>query len=101
LIKYIQDIVIDETIYPRTGFDPDIVERYREAMAAGAIFPPLAITTDGRLLDGRHRLEAYKLIGMDEVEVIIEDPFDPAARAVELNLWHGKPWTKLEMRGRG
>ncbi|WP_034631182.1 helix-turn-helix domain-containing protein [Desulfotruncus alcoholivorax] len=96
--KKISDIVIDETIYPRADFDPDTVERYREAMTAGAIFPPIVITQDNRLLDGRHRLEAYKLVGAAEVEVTIEDPADPAARAVELNLHHGKPLTKGEMK---
>ncbi|WP_114679319.1 helix-turn-helix domain-containing protein, partial [Desulfotruncus alcoholivorax] len=96
--KKISDVVIDETIYPRADFDPDTVERYREAMTAGAIFPPIAITQDNRLLDGRHRLEAYKLVGTAEIEVKIEEPADPAARAVELNLRHGKPLTRGEMK---
>ena len=94
----INNIAIDETIYPRTNFDPDTVERYREAMAAGAKFPPIVITRDNRPLDGRHRFEACIQIGTDDVEVIIENPDDPAARAVELNLHHGKPLTRGEMR---
>ena len=94
----ISDIKINDEIYPRESFDTETVKRYREAMAAGAKFPPLVITSDNHLLDGRHRLEAYKLVGKTEVEVKIENPDDPATRAVELNLQHGKPLSRFEMR---
>lgn len=66
MFKKITEIIIDETIYTRTNFDPDTVERYREAMAAGTKFPPLVIKPDNRLLDGRHRLEAYMQIGREK-----------------------------------
>nr|WP_279233477.1 helix-turn-helix domain-containing protein [Desulfofundulus thermobenzoicus] len=53
---------------------------------------------DGRLLDGRHRLEAYRQLGAETVEVVLESPSDPDARAVELNLRHGRPLTRAELR---
>jgi ParB-like chromosome segregation protein Spo0J len=54
--------------------------------------------SDGRLLDGLHRYEAHKQAGVKEVVVIIEDPEDPDARAIELNLRHGKPLTREELK---
>ena len=90
----ISEIIIDENIYPRKNFDPETVARYREALSADATLPPLVVMPDGRLLDGRHRYEAYKQAGVEEVEVIIEEPGDPDARAVELNLRHGRPLTR-------
>lgn len=95
----ISEIIIDESIYPRTCFDQETVERYREAKAAGAVFPAIVIMPDNRLLDGRHRYETYKQEGLEEAEVVVEEPDDPAARAVELNLNHGRPFTKAEIRG--
>ncbi|NPV72897.1 MAG: helix-turn-helix domain-containing protein [Pelotomaculum sp.] len=94
----LSEIIIDDTIYPRNDIDPETIARYREALEAGATLPPLVVMPDGRLLDGRHRYEAYKLIGVEEVEVIVEEPDDPDARAVELNLRHGRPLTREELR---
>jgi hypothetical protein len=93
----ISEIIIDESIYPRKNVDPETVDRYREALDAGENLPPLAVMPDGSLLDGRHRYEAYKQAGVEEVEVIIEESADPDARAVELNLRHGRPLTREEL----
>ena len=39
-------------------------------MESGDDFPPLILENEGnRLLDGKHRHEAYKLAGIDEAEV--------------------------------
>jgi len=97
LIK-LTEIIIDNTIYPRAAFDPNTVDRYREALEAGETLPPLVVMSDGRLLDGLHRYEAHKQAGVKEVVVIIEDPEDPDARAIELNLRHGKPLTREELK---
>jgi len=94
----LSEIIIDDTIYPRNDIDPETVARYRETLEAGATLPPLVVMPDGKLLDGRHRYEAYRQAGMEGVEVIIEEPEDPDARAVELNLRHGRPLTKEELR---
>ncbi|OAT83720.1 helix-turn-helix domain-containing protein [Desulfotomaculum copahuensis] len=94
----ITEIIADESIYPRAEIAPDTVARYREALEAGAKLPPLVVMPDGRLLDGRHRLEACRQLGVETVEVVVEDPTDPDARAVELNLRHGRPLTRQELR---
>ncbi|MCL6557696.1 MAG: helix-turn-helix domain-containing protein [Firmicutes bacterium] len=96
--KNLSEIIIDDTIYPRSNIDPETITRYLEALEVGATLPPLVVMPDGRLLDGRHRYEAYKRAGKEEVEVIVEEPGDPDERAVELNLCHGRPLTREELR---
>ncbi|MBE3588138.1 MAG: ParB N-terminal domain-containing protein [Thermoanaerobacteraceae bacterium] len=64
----INEIIVDETIYPRTEIDPETVARYREALEVGVTLPPIVVMPDGRLLDGRHRLEAYRQLGAEAVE---------------------------------
>ncbi|WP_152945772.1 helix-turn-helix domain-containing protein [Desulfofundulus thermobenzoicus] len=94
----INQIIVDEAIYPRSAVDPETVERYREALESGAKLPPLVLMPDNRLIDGRHRLEAYRLLGAEAVEAEIEEPADPDVRAVEKNLRHGRPLSKAELK---
>ena len=94
----ISDIIVDESIYPRSAVDPETIERYREALESGVKLPPLVLMPDNRLIDGRHRLEAHRLLGAETVEAEVEEPADPDARAVELNLRHGRPLSKAELR---
>jgi hypothetical protein len=51
---------------------PDVVARYRERMAAGDLFPPVAVVRmAGRFLlaDGHKRLAAYRGLGVSEIVV--------------------------------
>lgn len=70
------DITKDPDIYPRVQFSHKTVETYTEALEAGAEFPPILvqrIREDGHvktiILDGLHRLEAYKEAQIDDIEV--------------------------------
>lgn len=52
---------------------PDVVAGYRERMAAGDLFPPVAVVRmAGRFLlaDGHKRLAAYR--GLDVTEIVVE-----------------------------
>ena len=56
---------------PRAGIDRDIVQEYANAMKGGAKFPPLVAYYDGTnywLVDGFHRGDAYKEVGITDVE---------------------------------
>jgi len=97
LIK-ISEIIIDESIYPRTSLCMETVERYREAIESGVKLPEIIITSDNRLLDGRHRLEAHKLAGIEEVEVFVTESADPDVDSVICNLKHGRPLAKEEIK---
>ncbi len=70
------DIIKDPDIYPRTQISHQTIENYAEALKAGARFPSILvqnISEDGKaktiILDGFHRLEAYKKAGLDGLEV--------------------------------
>ena len=58
----ISAIVWDSTIYPRDKWNTSTIERYADAIKAGAQFPPVVVEQGtNRLLDGKHRTEAHKL----------------------------------------
>src|SRR5690242_19914310 len=44
---------------------------FAELYEAGKALPPLLVTEDYRLIDGRHRLEALKLLNVELVEALI------------------------------
>jgi len=63
----IENLVIDNDIYPRIHINHKTIDAYTEALKAGAKFPPIEvqkIIDNGEekiiVLDGLHRLEAYK-----------------------------------------
>jgi len=113
----VDEIELDNDIYPRTRMSRKHIESYVEALKAGAIFPPIEIQKirikkdDGSnevktiSLDGMHRLDAYreynKLAGVEPVKEIEaefwkdeildkdENLVDLMVRAAELNTKHG------------
>jgi len=55
-------IVWDPEIYPREKWNTSTIERYADAIKAGAQFPPVVVEQGtNRLLDGKHRTEAHKV----------------------------------------
>ena len=77
----VEDIIVDDTFQMRAdGIDEDVVARYAQVMKANdpdgwGMFPPIKIiltddTYDRILVAGFHRLEAIKMNGYDEVQVI-------------------------------
>lgn len=64
----VSDIVWDTSIYPRQKWTTSTIERYADAIEAGEEFPPVILEKDtNRLLDGKHRLEAYKRANVEQV----------------------------------
>lgn len=71
------DSIVD---FPRGDTEGDLArEQYKtnsrvlayvKLMRNGARFPPIEITRSGHLLDGIHRLTAYKLLGRKFIEVV-------------------------------
>lgn len=99
-IRYLSPaaIIVDETVHARPSSDPRAIERYREAMQAGAIFPPLVAfdTADGYLLaDGFLRLVAYVLNRRQKIRVNVRKGTreDAIAYSVAANADHGEPRT--------
>ncbi len=86
----IEDIVIDNSIYPRISIDHKRVSMFEENMRDGFKFDPIQLQEHPdepgkyRILDGVHRYKAYKGIGENAVSAEIiklngEDPLLYAA----------------------
>jgi len=70
----ISSIVFDKDIYPRKGIDPRRAGIFAENIRDGFKFEPIEVEPDPdkpgryRLLDGAHRWNAYKTVGVMEPE---------------------------------
>jgi DNA modification methylase len=87
----IEDIILDNSIYPRSSIDHKRVGMFEENMRDGFEFDPIHIQEHPdepgkyRILDGAHRFQAYKSIGAKEVpaEVIKLNGADPLLYAAQ------------------
>ena len=72
-------LVVDPAIYPREEVDHKRIERYAAVMRDGVAFPLMHIQIDPtdaaryRVLDGAHRLGAYRATGREAVEALLVD----------------------------
>ena len=92
-------IIVDETLYPRYNESPATITAYAEQMRGGAQFPPVKINQDNKLIDGKHRLEAYDLNGIKQIPFIRErtkDDVDFFRRAMTANSHHGQRYTGID-----
>ena len=77
-ILKIKDLVIDEKLYPRKKLKESLIDEYARDMRRGNIFPPLYVgiyKSKKYLIDGRHRLEAYRTNGEEYVQCEIKSNF--------------------------
>lgn len=91
----LKELEVDPSLQPRvSGTDPDHVRVLEEAHGG---WPPLKVVwQDGRylLIDGFHRLEAARNLGLEDVPVeVFQAPEDGDLRALafSLNASHGRP----------
>jgi hypothetical protein len=59
-----------ERLLPHEHYNMTVNEM-RKVIAKGDKLPPILIDKDHELIDGRHRLQAYKMEGIKKVPVII------------------------------
>ena len=87
----ISQIIIDKKIYPRSGIYPKRVSMFAENMRDGFKIDPIEVQIHPdddnkyRILDGAHRLNAYREIGATEipVHIITFDGIDPLLYAAQ------------------
>lgn len=62
--------------------------------------PPIVIQSDGRIIDGHHRVAAARLLGRKMIAVEVHDVDDETAfaEAIQLNLSHGLPLSRADRR---
>ena len=110
----INDVIVDQDIYPRQTKSQITISAYAESLKIGAEFPPIEvqkILTDEEeqtiLLDGLHRLEAYEKAKIKEINVIFwkeetidkkENINDLRLRAGFLNVQHGDRLSHEDMK---
>lgn len=88
----------------RGGTDPQVVDRYSRAMAAGVQFPPIKVARLGdalELVDGFHRTAAMRSLGIKEcvAEVIAVASLKEARwEAAKANSCHGLPLKPKQFR---
>jgi hypothetical protein len=69
---------ISKRLFVRVSLDDDRVLFFVELIEAGEELPPLQVTRDMVLIDGRHRLEAYEFCDKADVRVELVDVKDEA-----------------------
>lgn len=89
------EVVFDESIYPRSTVNAATVEKYAEAISVGDVFPAIVVESDSnRLLDGKHRLDAHRQLGLADIEVEfvdIPEGMHPRLFCASLSSRHGLP----------
>lgn len=98
----IQRLVLDYTLYPRTQVQSVHVCALVEAILSGSALPPIVADEDSyRIVDGFHRYEAFKRLGIERVPCILKrfgSDADMFEEALRLNASHGRPLAPYERR---
>ena len=85
----IEKIIVREKLYPRLQIDTKKVQEYSENIEK---LPPIELNQHNVLIDGMHRIKAYKQVGIEEIEYVVfetKDDDDIYMRAIEVNATHG------------
>ncbi len=94
---------LDGGTQPRAGLDGNTVGEYAEALAAGAVFPPVVVFHDGAdywLADGFHRVRAAQSAELAEIAADVREGTrrDAALYAAGANATHGLRRTNADKR---
>ncbi len=93
----IEELVEDYHLYPRSEVDGATVEEFREALRAGAKFPPIRVCSKTlRIIDGFHRKTAYEREHATHVLCsleVVEDDRDLFRQAAQANAQHGRRYS--------
>lgn len=93
-------LTFDAEFYPRTQTNSVVINQYAEAIQNGALMPPIRVEAGSyRIIDGVHRWEALKRLGIEEALVQVEATDGDAdfyERAVTANIAHGRALSPFE-----
>jgi len=98
----ISELKFDEDIYPRVKRNWLTAYSYSQAMKVGDVFPPIHVGIfqgEKYVVDGWHRVEACKLLGIENVEALVKNyksKREMFADAVRFNAKHGRPLSVQE-----
>lgn len=100
----VDDIFFDKELYPRSQFSNLVAYDYSQSMRTGAKFPPIVIAIYDEkkyLVDGKHRLEANKILKNKEIEADVFLGWNKEKiyrEGVRYNIANGKSLTPYEKR---
>lgn len=100
----IEEIYIDEELYPRSSVYWQTYFKYQQSMLAGAKFPRIVLAVyNGKkyLVDGRHRTEAMKLNKETHIEAEVHTGWNKKKifeEAIRLNVAHGQQLSPYDKR---
>jgi len=90
---------------PRRRLQPDVIDRYAEALDNGDIFPPIIVFAENGseryiLADGFHRLAAHKQVKVKEIDCDLREGglADAVTHALQANRKHGVPRSDVDLR---
>ena len=86
----LEEVIIRDDLYPRLDTSPHIIEVYRENIE---VLPPIEVNQRNELIDGRHRLTAYKAADHEYIPVTITETGSDAELlllACQRNASHGQ-----------
>jgi len=89
ILKKVLDIKIIEKLYPRTAKDTKTIQSYAENLE---VLPPIEVNQNNILIDGAHRLSAYKQCKKEEIPCIVtqtDTEEDLYLLALQRNASHG------------
>ena len=100
----LENITIDNDLYPRVGTFWQSIYKYSQNMKAGSKFPPIILAKyKGKniLVDGRHRIEANKILKKTSIEAELHIGWDRRRifeEAIRRNISHGLNLSPYEIR---
>ena len=91
----INEIKFDKELYPRNSYAWNIVQKYKLHLKNGANFPPIKVWLHKNkhyLIDGKHRIEAYKQLKREYIQSIVynfKTSQEAYIESVKSNMQHG------------
>jgi N6-adenosine-specific RNA methylase IME4/ParB-like chromosome segregation protein Spo0J len=82
MIKKISEIVLNDN---RRKVDAEKVKELAESIKQLGLINPITINSNNVLIAGNHRLEAFKLLGKDEIEISVLDLNNLLAELAEID----------------
>jgi predicted DNA-binding protein (UPF0251 family) len=92
---------VKDAFYVRTKIDEDRVLYLRSLLDGGVDLTPIKLTDDYKIIDGRHRVEAFKKLNRSMIKATIEPDGDLtvlAQKALEANFGGPLPNTREDIR---
>jgi ParB-like chromosome segregation protein Spo0J len=75
----LKDLVFREDLYPRPHVDPIHIRELEHAMEGGISLPPITVAQGSNVIvDGAHRVNAYRNQGRTEISAIVKEYKDDA-----------------------